>query len=104
LLHHLNSISNLLLVTSVMSSLSHSTQDLYPDILKSKQFSNSVVSYMAMFYNVGAILGAVFFGHVSQRLGRRRSIIYAISLSLLSIPAWAFGHSLSTLVAGSFLM
>ena len=89
---------------SVMSCLSHGTQDLYPDFLKSKHFSNSVVSYMAMFYNVGAILGAVFFGQVSQRLGRRRSIIYAISLSLLSIPAWAFGHSLSTLIAGSFLM
>lgn len=104
LLRHWKGFSYLLLVMSVMSCLSHGTQDLYPDFLKSKQFSSSVVSYMAMFYNVGAILGAVFFGHMSQRLGRRRSIIYAISLSLLSIPAWAFGHSLSTLVAGSFLM
>jgi SHS family lactate transporter-like MFS transporter len=88
-----------------MTCLSHGTQDLYPDFLKTEhRLSRTVVSYMAMFYNVGAILGAMFFGHISQRLGRRRSIICAISLSLLSIPAWAFGQSLWTLVAGSFLM
>jgi MFS transporter, SHS family, lactate transporter len=105
LLQHWKSFSYLLLVMSVMSCLSHGTQDLYPDFLKSERgFSSSAVSYMAMFYNVGAILGALFFGHISQKLGRRRSIISAISLSLLSIPAWAFGHSLSTLIAGSFVM
>ena len=105
LLQHWKSFAYLLLVMSVMSCLSHGTQDLYPDFLKSgRGFSSNLVSYLAMFYNVGAILGAVFFGHISQRLGRRRSIIYAILLSGLSIPAWAFGHSLSTLVAGSFLM
>jgi MFS transporter, SHS family, lactate transporter len=69
-----------------------------------RRLSPKIVSYMAMFYNVGAILGALFFGHISQKLGRRRGIICAISLSLLSIPAWAFGQSLWLLVAGSFIM
>ncbi len=105
LLQHRKSFAYLLLVMTFMTCLSHGTQDLYPDFLKTEQdLSRTVVSYMAMFYNVGAILGALFFGHFSQTLGRRRSIIYAVSLSFLSIPAWAFGHSLSTLVAGSFLM
>ncbi len=105
LLQHRKSFAYLLLVMTFMTCLSHGTQDLYPDFLKTEQdLSRTVVSYMAMFYNVGAILGALFFGHFSQTLGRRRSIIYAVSLSFLSIPAWAFGHSLWTLVAGSFLM
>jgi MFS transporter, SHS family, lactate transporter len=105
LLKHGKSFFYLLLVMSVMTCLSHGTQDLYPDFLKTEHsLSSTIVSYIAMFYNVGAILGAIFFGNISQRLGRRRSIICALTLAFLSIPAWAFGHSLSILVTGSFLM
>jgi SHS family lactate transporter-like MFS transporter len=105
LFQHGKSFSYLLLVMTIMTCLSHGTQDLYPDFLKSQHsFSRDVVSYIAMFYNVGAILGALFFGHISQRYGRRRIAIAALSLSLLSIPLWAFGASLAALVCGSFLM
>jgi SHS family lactate transporter-like MFS transporter len=95
----------LVLLMSMMSCLSHGTQDLYPDFLRTEHsFSRQTVSYLAMFYNVGAILGALFFGNVSQKLGRRRSVIVALLLSLLSIPLWAFGASLAALVCGSFIM
>src|SRR5207237_9750563 len=95
----------LLLLLTLMHGLSHGTQDLYPDFLKSaRSISPAVVAYMAMFYNVGAILGAVCFGHLSEKMGRRKSIIAALVLSLCSIPAWAFGGSLTVLVTGSFLL
>jgi SHS family lactate transporter-like MFS transporter len=95
----------LVLLMSMMSCLSHGTQDLYPDFLRTEHnFSREIVSYLAMLYNVGAILGALFFGNISQRLGRRRSVIVALSLSLLSIPLWAFGSSLMALVCGSCIM
>ncbi|MCU1299335.1 MAG: major facilitator superfamily transporter [Acidobacteriaceae bacterium] len=95
----------LVLLMSMMSCLSHGTQDLYPDFLRTEHnFSRQIVSYLAMFYNVGAILGALFFGNISERLGRRRSVIVALSLSFLSIPLWAFGASLVPLVCGSFIM
>jgi len=55
-------------------------------------------------YNVGAIAGALSFGGFSERLGRRKAMIAALTLSLLSIPAWAFGGSILVLVVGSFLM
>jgi SHS family lactate transporter-like MFS transporter len=55
-------------------------------------------------YDIGAIAGALFFGHLSQRMGRRNAIMLALVLSLLSIPAWAFGTTLGVLVTGSFLM
>ena len=51
-----------------------------------------------------AILGALFFGHISETIGRRRSIILALGVSLLSIPAWVFGSSLLALVLGSYFM
>lgn len=95
----------LVLLMSMMSCLSHGTQDLYPDFLRTEHaFSRQLVSYLAMLYNVGAILGALFFGNISQRLGRRRSVIVALCLSLLSIPLWAFGSSLMALICGSCIM
>ena len=104
-MQHGRSFAYLLLLLTLMTGLSHGTQDLYPDFLKSaRSISPAVVAYMAMFYNVGAILGAVCFGHLSEKMGRRKSIIAALVLSLCSIPAWAFGGSLTVLVTGSFLM
>jgi SHS family lactate transporter-like MFS transporter len=85
--------------------LSHGTQDLYPHFLKSvHNLSSAHVSYVAIIYNIGAVLGAIVFGHLSEQLGRRRSIIAALFLSLIVIPAWAFGQSITTLVIGAFLM
>jgi SHS family lactate transporter-like MFS transporter len=95
----------LVILMSLMSCLSHGTQDLYPDFLKTEHaLSGQIVSYLAMFYNVGAICGALLFGNISQKFGRRRTVIVALSLSILSIPLWAFGASLSALLCGSFLM
>ncbi len=102
---HRKSFGYLLLVMSVMTCLSHGTQDLYPDFLKSVHgFSNNTVATLAMLYNIGAIAGALAIAHFSDRFGRRRSIFLALTLSLLAIPAWAFGATLPVLIAGSILM
>ena len=95
----------LVLMMTMMMFLSHGTQDLYPDFLKTAHgFTPAGVSYTAIVYNVGAVLGAVLFGHFSEHIGRRRAMITALALSLLMIPAWAFGVSPFMLVAGAFLM
>ncbi len=111
LFHHKRSFAYLLLVMVVMSCLSHGTQDLYPDFLKSMPWLKTKMLLgmeplfgIPILYNIGAITGALFFGHVSERLGRRKAMIAALMLSLLSIPAWAFGGSLLVLVLGSYLM
>jgi SHS family lactate transporter-like MFS transporter len=111
LFEHIGIFAYLLLVMSVMTCLSHGTQDLYPDFLKSipglsqqRILGMNVFFGIPVIYNMGAILGALFFGHISETVGRRRSIILALSVSLLSIPAWAFGSSLLALVLGSYFM
>ena len=102
---HRASFAYLVLTLTLMTGLSHGTQDLYPDFLKTAHhISPNVVAYLAMFYNVGALLGTIFVGHTSERLGRRTSIICALSLCALVIPLWAFGHSLKILALGAFLM
>ncbi len=111
LVQHKGMFFYLLLMMGVMLCLSHGTQDLYPDFLKSIPgvTARSVLGMKALYgipilYNIGAILGALFFGQLSQKIGRRNSIMLALVISLLSIPAWAFGSTLGVLVAGSYLM
>jgi SHS family lactate transporter-like MFS transporter len=95
----------LILFTTFMIFLSHGTQDLYPDFLGSAHhFSKALVSEIAVIYNVGAILGSISIGMFSEKLGRRFAMILAMGLSLLVIPLWAFGGTVTILIIGAFLM
>ncbi len=95
----------LLLLIALMMFLSHGTQDLYPDFLKTaRHFSAGAAADVAMIYNAGAVLGTILIGYSSERLGRRKSMMMALVLCSLVIPAWAFGASLAVLTAGAFLL
>jgi MFS transporter, SHS family, lactate transporter len=95
----------LVVLMTFMMFMSHGTQDLYPDFLKEvHHLSSAVVANIAIFYNVGAVIGAIIFGHLSQVAGRRKSMIAALGLCLVIIPLWAFGGSLAVLVFAPFLM
>jgi len=95
----------LILFTTFMIFLSHGTQDLYPDFLGSEHhFSKALVSEIAVIYNIGAILGSISVGMFSEKLGRRFAMIFAMGLSLLVIPLWAFGGTVTSLIIGAFLM
>jgi MFS transporter, SHS family, lactate transporter len=95
----------LVVLMTFMMLLSHGTQDLYPDFLKEvHKISAAMVANIAMIYNVGAVVGAIIFGHFSQVAGRRIGIAAALGLSLLMIPLWAFGSGLGVIIASSFLM
>ena len=95
----------LVVLMTFMMFLSHGTQDLYPDFLQEVHHAGAAVrANIAVIYNIGAICGAIIFGHFSQTLGRRKSMIMALGLSLAVIPLWAFGGSLAILTVGAFLM
>ena len=102
---HWKIFSYLVVLMTLMMFLAHGTQDLYPDFLKSARgFSGAVVSYVAILYNIASVIGAIVFGQLSERLGRRYSILGALTLSLVAIPAWAFGGSLAILIIGACLL
>ncbi|HXW31009.1 MAG TPA: MFS transporter [Xanthobacteraceae bacterium] len=85
--------------------LSHGTQDLYPTFLQVQHgFSPREVGTIAVIYNIGAILGGIVCGSLSERLGRRRTIILMALLCLPVLPLWAFSSGVATLALGSFLM
>ena len=95
----------LVVLMTFMMFLSHGTQDLYPDFLKEiHHLSPSHAADMAILYNIGAILGAILFGFLSQSVGRRKGMIAALVLSFVTIPVWAFGSSLGALIVAAFVM
>jgi len=95
----------LVVLMTFMMFLSHGTQDLYPDFLKEvHKISAAMVANIAMIYNIGAVAGAIVFGHISETAGRRKGMIAALGLSLVMIPLWAFGGGLITVIVASFLM
>src|SRR5882762_6424002 len=95
----------LVLLMMMMNFVSHGTQDMYPTLLKRQWgFSPQKVAAVTALSMIGAIAGGIVFGLLSDRFGRRRSMIAALICALAVIPLWAFSPSLSLLVAGGFLM
>ncbi len=84
---------------------SHGTQDLYPTFLqKNRDFSPKTVGMVAIVYNLGALMGGIFFGSWSERIGRRKAIVIAAALTIPMIPLWIYSHTAPMLAFGSFLM
>jgi SHS family lactate transporter-like MFS transporter len=95
----------LVVLMFAFNSFSHGTQDLYPTFLqKNLEFSPKVVSFIAIVYNVGALLGGILFGTWSEQIGRRRAIVIASILAIPVIPLWAYSRTVPTLALGGFLM
>ena len=94
-----------IILMTAFNFFSHGTQDIYPLFLQAQHgFDSHTVGFIAVIYNIGAIIGGWTFGILSQAYGRRRMIILA---ALLAIPVawlWAFSETAAMLAAGAFLM
>jgi MFS transporter, SHS family, lactate transporter len=87
------------------ATFSHGTQDLYPTFLRIQHgFSVHEVSIIAILYNIGAILGCLSGGALSQRIGRRRELVLAATLAVVLMPFWAISSGPIWLVATAFCM
>jgi SHS family lactate transporter-like MFS transporter len=94
-----------IVLMTAFNFFSHGTQDLYPTFLQvQRHLSTHVVGIIAIVYNIGAILGGILYGTISERIGRRRAILIAAVLSLPMVPLWATVENPVFLVAGAFLM
>jgi SHS family lactate transporter-like MFS transporter len=93
------------LLMTAFNFFSHGTQDLYPTFLQVQhKMMPHEVGLIAVIYNIGAIIGGISFGSLSEVFGRRRIIIIAALLSLAVLPLWAFSTSAVWLAVGAFLM
>jgi len=95
----------LVLLMTAFTFMSHGTQDLYPKFLQvQRKFDANTVSVIVIIYNLGALIGGIVVGALSQRIGRRRAIVIFALLGVPVIPLWAFSHSPLLLAMGGFLM
>ena len=90
---------------TMMLFASHGTQDMYPTLLQRQwHFSPMRRSAITAVAGIGAIVGGMVVGHLSDRSGRRRSIVGALVLAIFVVPLWAFAPNEALLVAGAFIM
>jgi SHS family lactate transporter-like MFS transporter len=84
---------------------SHGTQDLYPTFLQKQHgFDHATVSWITIVANLGAIVGGLLFGHLSERIGRVNAITIASLIALPALPLWAFASAPFWLAIGAFVM
>jgi SHS family lactate transporter-like MFS transporter len=95
----------LVVLMMAFNLFSHGSQDMYPTFLKEQHhFDTQTVAWLTITLNLGAIVGGLFFGAWSERVGRRRAIITAALLAVPMVPLWAFGGSVVLLGVGVFLL
>ncbi|MCH6171763.1 MFS transporter [Pseudonocardia alaniniphila] len=99
----------LILLMTAFNWLSHGTQDIYPTFLQAKHDGGAgllpgTATGIAVLYNVGATIGGLVFGTLSERYGRRYTIAFCAVLGLPIVPLFALSHTAGLLALGSFLM
>jgi SHS family lactate transporter-like MFS transporter len=95
----------LLAFMTMMLFASHGTQDMYPTFLQRQwHFTPARRAAITAISGIGAIIGGIIFGHLSDKWGRRRAIITAFVLGAAVIPVWAYAPNQVLLVIGAFLM
>jgi SHS family lactate transporter-like MFS transporter len=95
----------LVLLMTAFNWMSHGTQDVYPTFLKDGlHFAPNTALYVAMLYNVGALIGGTLMGAASERYGRRAVVVFCAVLGLPILPLFAASHTLGLICLGSFLM
>ncbi len=89
----------------MMNFASHGTQDMFPTFLQRqwgmRPTQRAAITAISM---VGAILGGLLIGWLSDRFGRRRTMVAAFLCAIALVPLWAYAPSLALLVAGAFFI
>ena len=93
-------------VMMAFNFFSHGSQDLYPSQFLGAQhhLPPGTISLITIIANVGAMLGGILFGTLSQRIGRKWAIVIAALLALPVLRLWAFSSTPFMLGLGAFLM
>lgn len=99
----------LALLMTAFNWMSHGTQDVYPTFLgahanQGAALSSTTVRWIVVVYNVGAIIGGLVFGTLSQRFSRRYTVVFCAILALPIVPLFAYSRGAAMLCLGSFLM
>jgi MFS transporter, SHS family, lactate transporter len=95
----------LVVLMTGMNLASHGTQDLYPTFLERHwHFGVKDRALITRISMVGAIIGGILVGWLSDRIGRRRALIVSLLAAAAVAPLWAYASQVALLVSGAFLI
>ena len=97
----------LMLLMAAFNMFSHGSQDMYhtfEEVNLHLDTSSGAAFLLVALLNLGALTGGLFFGALSERIGRRKAMIMAALLAIPVIPLWTHGGSLLLLGLGAFLI
>jgi MFS transporter, SHS family, lactate transporter len=95
----------IILLMTAFNAMSHGTQDMYQTFLgEQRHYGVTQKAATGIIYAFGAICGGTVVGHLSQKWGRRRSIILTAVFGIILIPLWVFPPGFGLLVIGGFAM
>ena len=98
-------LAYVVVMMTAFNFFSHGTQDLYPTFLRVQHgFSPGMITTLTIVLNLGAVVGGLIFGALSEKIGRRKAIVLAALLALPVIPLWAFSATPVMLGLGAFLI
>ncbi len=105
LLSHWRTLAYIIFLMAAMNLAAHGTQDMYPTFLaRQLGFGVSQRSIANAVSMGGAILGGSLFGLLSDRFGRRKSMIVALACAILAVPLWAYSSTMAFVLMGGFSM
>jgi SHS family lactate transporter-like MFS transporter len=90
-----------IILMTAFNHFSHGSQDFYPNYMQHRGFDTHLLSTIAILYNIGGIIGCWLIASLSQKYGRRRTMITAALLALPTILPWAFSSDVSLIILGT---
>jgi len=97
----------LMLLMTAFNMFSHGSQDMYhtfEEVNLHLPTGSATAFVLVALLNLGALAGGLYFGALSERIGRRRAMMIAALLAIPAIPLWMYGGSLVLLGLGAFLV
>lgn len=97
----------LMLLMMAFNMFSHGSQDMYhtfEEVNLHLPTGSTMAFVLVALLNLGALVGGLYFGALSERIGRRKAMMIAALLAIPVIPLWMYGGSLILLGLGAFLI
>jgi SHS family lactate transporter-like MFS transporter len=90
-----------IIMMTAFNFFSHGSQDFYPNYMEHRGFNPALLGTIAIIYNIGGIIGCWLVASLSQKYGRRRTMIVAALLAIPTILPWAFSPDVMLIIIGT---